>query len=318
MDNFRLYFPIDSYPFSMKHGDQLLFLGSCFSDEIALKARYCGFKCESNPFGTIFHPLVLSRFITETLEPKFSAERIVSRNDLYFTWDAGSSVFAFDSESLNLKLESIRNAWKNHLQQASILFVTFGSAWGYRIPDRDLIVANCHKFPASSFQKELSDSLTIVRQWKETIARLKDYNPALKIVFTVSPVRHFRDGLIENNQSKSILIDAVRVLVQEENCSYFPAYEIVTDELRDYRFFKTDRVHPNEEAIDYVWNRLLTTMSSTETQSICKMVVKQRLAENHRTLFPESEESINHLNITTENRRKLLNQFPEIQLNDSN
>jgi hypothetical protein len=114
------------------------------------------------------------------------------------------------------------------------------------------------------------------------------------------------------------LIDAVRVLVQEENCSYFPAYEIVTDELRDYRFFKTDRVHPNEEAIDYVWNRLLTTMSSTETQSICKMVVKQRLAENHRTLFPESEESINHRNITTENRRKLLNQFPEIQLNDSN
>jgi len=316
MDNFHLSFPIDPFPFTIKHGDQVVFLGSCFSDEIALKFRYYGFKSDSNPLGTIFHPVVLSRFIHETLNPEHTTERIFNQGDLYFSWDASRSMFANDSVQLYLQMKAIRESWREKLRHARVLFVTLGSAWGYRKYDPNLIVANCHKFPSSAFQKELSDSITIVREWKEVIAHLKHHNPSLQIVFTVSPVRHYRDGLIENNHSKSMLIDAVRMLVQEENCTYFPAYEIVMDELRDYRFFKIDRIHPNEEAIEYVWKRLSKVMCTTETQSICKYVEKQRLAENHRILFPESIAGINHRNITLENRSKLLHKFPEIQLDD--
>ena len=313
-DQFKLSFDIPEFSTKIEYGKNILFLGSCFSDEMAVKAKYQGFKVHSNPFGTIFHPLALSRFINETLSAQVISERIIQRNDLYFSWDASSSIVGLSEQELILNIQKARSDWKEKLLGATHLFVTFGTSWGYRLNKNNLLVANCHKFPGSNFTKELSLQNDIVKEWKETLVLLLEFNPSLKIIFTVSPVRHIKDGLIENNRSKAILLDAVRVLEKEANCSYFPSYEIVMDELRDYRFFKIDRVHPSEEAIQYVWERFKETYCTAETIKLSNEVFKIRLDESHTSLFPVSEETQLHKLKTAEQRKQFLNRYPEVQL----
>jgi hypothetical protein len=313
-DQFKLSFDIPEFSTKIEYGKNILFLGSCFSDEIAVKAKYQGFKVDSNPFGTIFHPLALSRFIKETLSDEAISERIIQRNDLYLSWDASSSIVGFSPNELISNIQKVRLDWKEKLLSATHLFMTFGTSWGYRLTENNLLVANCHKFPASNFTKELSLQSDIVKEWTETIALLLELNSSLQIVFTVSPVRHIKDGLIENNRSKAILLDAVRILEQEMNCSYFPSFEIVMDELRDYRFFKTDNVHPNELAINYVWQRFSNCYFSDETVTISKEVLKIRNEEAHRSITPTSEASALQLQKLKEKREKLLIQFPLVVL----
>ncbi len=311
-NNFQIHFPIKSFPFEIKHGDHLLFLGSCFSDEVYLKSKFYGFKATSNPFGTIFHPIVIGRFILETLSDSFHKERIIQNEDLFFSWDASASIFGYDSDSITAQMSEIRAKWRHYFQHCTTLFVTFGSAWAYQF--YEIIVANCHKMEASLFEKKLSEIHTIVEQWKDVLATLKKINAALNIVFTVSPVRHSKDGLIENNHSKSVLISAIRELIENENCYYFPSYEIVIDELRDYRFFKIDRIHPTDEAIDYVWNRMMQTLCTDQSIQICKHVEKQRMAESHHLLFLDSKAAKKHIETTKRNREILLKQYPDVKL----
>lgn len=314
MNDFGLHVSLPHYPFKIAYGDQLLFIGSCFSDEIAVKAKYYGFNVDSNPFGTVFHPLALSRFINESLLPKFN-ERIVQRNDVFLSWDANSTFHAMSEIELKRKLEEKRKSWKEMLSSGDYLFVTFGTAWEYKRKNTNELVANCHKFSGSEFSKELTDQALIVEKWKEVLHSLQELNPKLKVVFTVSPVRHSKDGLIENNQSKAVLIDAIRQLMNiEKNCFYFPSYEIVIDELRDYRFYKLDRVHPNEEAINYVWNRFSDVFFNEETLKLNREVQKVRLAEAHRSIFHESLEFRKHQEATKELRFKLIKEHPEVNL----
>lgn len=314
MNQFQLSFSIPEFSSKIEHGKQLLFLGSCFSDELAAKAKYTGFSVDSNPFGTIFHPLALSRFILETLADSEINERIIEREDLCFSWDANSTFFGTSEIEINKKLFITRQNWRIFLSSADFLFVTFGTAWGYVKNDTKELVANCHKFPSIEFEKVLTEQTEIISAWQKVLTRLKKLNPALKVVFTVSPVRHSKDGLIANNQSKSILIDSLRQLIKNNTCFYFPSYEIVIDELRDYRFFKTDRVHPNDEAIQYIWERFGEVFFSQETMQINREVIKLRLEEAHKSIFPESLENTKRLEQLQLTRLKLTHQFPEIQL----
>jgi hypothetical protein len=314
VDSFKLSFDIPVSEAKIVHGKNSLFLGSCFSDEIAAKAKYYGFEVSSNPFGTIFHPTVLSEFLNTTLQLSNDVESIVSRQDLFFSWNASSSVYGFSSLELSTILAKRRKDWLEKLQVADFLFVTFGTAWAYRNNNSAKIVANCHKFPASHFTKELSEQTSLVAEWKETLQLLKRFNPNLKVVFTVSPVRHIKDGLIENNRSKAVLLDLVRRLEAEVSCGYFPSYEIIMDELRDYRFFKLDRIHPTEEAIHYVWKRFSSVYFSPETIRLTQEVEKLRLSEAHRSMFSMSREFALHQQKTAEKRKQLLMEFPEISL----
>lgn len=289
------------------------FLGSCFSDEMHQKARFYGLNSFSNPFGTVFHPLGISRFIKETLSED-TDERIIRRNDLFFSEDAGSKVFAFSNEELAVRLKNIRNEWRYDLKKSIFLFVTFGTAWGYRSLSSGIIVANCHKIPGDHFTKELSSVTEIVREWMEAIKMLKEFNEELNIVFTVSPVRHVRDGLVENNRSKAILIEAVRQLNEQTESGYFPSYEIVMDELRDHRFFKEDQVHPSDEAVSYVWDRFIQTFCSEETIAVMQEVRKLRLSAQHVSLFEGSEEDKKHKVSHSESERKFREKHPEVRL----
>jgi len=314
VNSFQLTFPIPESLLKIEHGKQILFLGSCFSDEIALKASYEGFMVDSNPFGTIFHPIAISRFVKETISGSDLSERIVDRYGTFLSWDASGTLYDQSESGIVNKMKLLREEMLENVKNAVFSVVTFGSAWGYRLNNSDELVANSHKFPGSNFTKELTPIDEIVFQWENIIGQLKDLNPKLNICFTVSPVRHSKDGLIENNHSKAILIESVRRLISENLGSYFPSFEIVIDELRDYRFFKTDRVHPNDEAIHYVWQRFSETFFTHQTKELSLEVIKLRRAESHKSLFNDSFEDKEHRKKTQELRASLLNKFPFLKL----
>lgn len=294
MSQFHLSFSVPTQDHKIKHTEPILFLGSCFSDEMAAKARFNGFQIDANPFGTVFHPLALGRFLLDCFTGMKSEELIFQREDLFFTLDASTTVYANSENELTDKLTELRTNWLEQLKTASHLFVTFGTAWGYQHIESQVLVANCHKLPSQQFVKGLTSSNEITHVWKLILQKLNVLNPNLTVCFTVSPVRHVKDGLVENNQSKAVLIESVRILQENSKAIYFPSYEIVMDELRDYRFFKQDRVHPNDEAIDYVWNRFVESFCSNETQDLCKKVKSLKLALTHRSLHPESQETLAH------------------------
>ena len=309
---FHLPFHIDPFSFEIDHHKKILLLGSCFSDEIGEKFRFFGFNTASNPFGTIFHPEPLAQFIESCLKEN-SSDRIFQREDIFLTWDAASSIYAVSGNDLRSKLSGIRTEWKENLNSANFLFVTFGSAWAYRWLGDDQIVANCHKVPGSQFKKELSDLETLITRWKRIVALLNEINPELQIVFTVSPVRHSKDGLVANNQSKAILILLSTELAKQKNCHYFPSYELVIDVLRDHRFFKEDLVHPNDQAINFVWKRISMATMSQSTVQLCERIEKLRIAKAHRSLHPESSAHQDHEDRTQQSINCFLKEHPYLR-----
>jgi hypothetical protein len=277
---FYLSFSIPELQPELSHSKGLAFLGSCFSDEIAAKASYAGFHAVSNPVGTVFHPLALARFLSNCLMEK-PIERLDSIDDRFISWDASSKFCSGSRWGLLTKLTETRKAFNEALGSSSHLFITFGTAWGYALNEDGIIVSNCHKAPAHCFTKSLTVSGEIVSVWLPLINELKRSFPELTLVFTVSPVRHIRDGMVQNNQSKAVLLDAVRQICEQTESVYFPSYEIVIDELRDYRFFKQDRLHPSEEAIDYVWSRLVESACTHETKALMGEIVRYRKLKSH-------------------------------------
>lgn len=308
---FHLPFHIDPFPSEIDHHQKILLLGSCFSDEIGGKFRYYGFNKASNPLGTIFHPEPLAQFIDGCLNDH-SLDRVFQREEIFLTWDAASTVYSTSEIDLRINLSAIRAEWKENLKTSNYLFVTFGSAWSYRLLEDDQIVANCHKMPGSLFKKELSDLKALVTRWKRIVALMNKVNPDLQIVFTVSPVRHSKDGLVQNNQSKAILLLLAAELAKQKNCHYFPSYELVIDLLRDHRFFKEDLVHPNDQAINFVWEQLSSATMSQSTVQLCDRILKFRLAHAHRSLHPESSASQDHKDRTEQNLQFFLEEHPEI------
>jgi len=312
MENLFLKFDPGKSPFTIDHKSRLLFLGSCFSDEIAFIAAQQGFHCFSNPFGTVFHPRPLARFLQECVSG-MEQERLLERDGRFLSWDASSQINGDDEQSTTNELKSMRRRWMEELKQASVLFVTFGTAWGYKLSD-GTIVANCHKKEQSMFQKELSESQEISDVWLEVIDLMKQVNSALKIVFTVSPVRHIRDGLVENNQSKAILIDAVRSINKCSDTFYFPSYEIIIDQLRDYRFFKQDRIHPTEEAVSFVWYCLMTYYTDDQTRKVAGEISAYNKFKAHIPKYANAEEVLEYQRKVEFRRLELIAKYPQVRL----
>jgi len=294
MSSFYLELAIPKSPFMIHHGEEFVLQGSCFSDEISKQLINAGHTISDATFGTIFHPTMLAINILNCLEDNVD-ERIFQREELFFSWNCSSTVFSYSAESLKEKLEITRKKLRKDLLSAKILIVTFGSAWGYELIKTNELVANCHKMPQKDFRKFLSSPYEMVQDWIYVIEKLKTLNPNLQILFTVSPVRHIKDGLVENNLSKSRLIEVVQQLVLEENCHYFPSYELLIDVLRDYRFYASDKIHPSEEAIEYIWNKFQETYFSNETIELNRKVRGIRKSMNHRSLHGETMAQLKYL-----------------------
>ncbi len=209
-------------------------------------------------------------------------------------------------------LKAIREKWQVLLKSASHLFITFGSAWGYRHTESEILVANCLKMPGAYFKKELALNHDIVESWLHITDLLKKINPNIEICFTVSPVRHIRDGIVENNRSKAILIESVHEIIDRANLKYIPTYEIVIDVLRDYRFFKEDLVHPSDGTVQMIWDWLSNRMVEESALDAMKSIIKVRKAEAHKPINNlDTTHAMNRSKIALE-KEKLSKRFPEI------
>ena len=308
---FKLKFDIPESRIDLTHKDPVVLLGSCFSDEIAGYFLNEGFHQESNTFGTLFHPLAIANVLSSTLDNSDLVD-ITSRNGLFFSWDSASKIYATDQDELIKNVLALRKTLNEKLQKAGLLIITFGTAWGYKHKALNKIVGNCHKATSSDFNKVLTEQVSMFEKWSELIKKLKANNPNLNIIFTVSPVRHSKDGLIDNNRSKARLIELAHDLTQFNNVFYFPSYEILIDELRDYRFYKEDRVHPNSEATDYVWQKFSDYLFTASTLELNKQIAKIKIGLAHKSMHPGSEEDRKRVENIMEIKNKLKNNHPEV------
>lgn len=279
----KIDFEVSSSKKKITYNSKCIFLGSCFSDDISRKKEEVGFDVLSNPFGTLFHPLaILNLFEEIDIE-----ETCFQRDDIWFSWLTSGTIFDMSKDALIGKINFLFTDFYVYLKEADFLFLTFGTSIGYRLESNNLLVANCHKMNSSLFVKELTLSDQMSLQWEKCIQKIQKINPNIEVVFTVSPVRHIKEGIVLNNISKSQLFS----LIHNLNGNYFPSFEIVNDELRDYRFFKDDLVHPNQSAIDYVWEKFRATYMDNQTNLLIDEVFKVKQMLHHKTLYPNSIES---------------------------
>jgi hypothetical protein len=292
--------------------DSLLFIGSCFSDEISAKASNAGLVSHANPYGTLFHPVSLGNLIEDIVHPKMDRNNLFQRGDVWLSWSASSKLVSFNQGELREQIADVRSACLEHLRNADYLFVTFGTAWGYRLKESNEIVANCHKMPASIFQKELSEIEEMQSQWDRLLPKLREEFPDLHVCFTVSPVRHVRDGLVENQRSKARLIELVHYLVKRHEVSYLPVYELLQDVYRDYRFFSDDLVHPNALGIDLVWKYMKRYTMDSKTQEMIGKVEDYRRLVNHRVRIDGGQDAAHWRKSKTKTKESLLSQYPHL------
>lgn len=275
----------------ISYHSKVVLLGSCFAERIGEQLFHYKFQCTQNPLGILFHPKAIEQLIVNAMNEKaYTNEDIFLLNERWHSFEAHSSKSDPDNTLLLSRLNEAISLTKKSLQEATHLFITLGTSWVYRHIETDRIVSNCHKVPQKNFLKELLPISEIESSLKAMVALIRSMNRNVSIVFTVSPIRHLKDGFIENQQSKSHLISAIhRVVDGGRTSSYFPSYEIMMDELRDYRFYEEDMIHPNKTAVQYIWNRFVETWISDETTDTMKEVEKIQNGLAHRSFHPDSE-----------------------------
>jgi hypothetical protein len=282
--NFRTTFPIDPSGTKIDYSTPVMFIGSCFASEIGTKMDEGKMKVLINPAGVVYNPISVSNTIDIILE-----NRIFTGSDLYIYKGINLSFSHYTDFSSQDALKALNkinsNTLKAHnfLKQARFIFITFGTARAYRFRENDKIVSNCHKLPASFFSGELLSVEQITSSWDIILNKLHSFNSNLRVIFTISPVRHWKDGAHGNQISKSILFLSVEKLLGHQVVEgYFPAYELVMDDLRDYRYYAEDMLHPSHLAIDYIWKGFSDCYFDTDTATLWKEVQSITMARNHR------------------------------------
>lgn len=302
-------FNINSSHFKISPQTKLISIGSCFSEEIGNKLAKDKFDVTINPFGVIFHPIPIARLIQKAINKDYSTD-IVANDDVFFSWDASGMFYEYNEEKLKEKFRSSMIVFGEQLQRANFLMVTFGTSYGYRHIHSQQIVSNCHKQPAHLFQKELSEIAEMKNEWNQTIQLLRSYNPNIQIILTVSPVKHIKDGIVENVRSKSRIIE----LCHQLEAQYFPSFEIVQEQLRDYSYYKVDGVHPNELAIDFVYREFLKSYLDDDSIAFQKDMEKYRTQKEHRLLYPESNQAKKFKEQLSDFENSLLRKYPFLSL----
>lgn len=281
---FRTIIPAPQYPFQIQENDVVMLVGSCFSDNMGHYFDTHRFEVCSNPFGVLFNPISIDRALRFMLQPDlFDKNRYFYKyRDLWvsFAHHGRFSKEIFEDFEANIDANLQHSA--EFLRRTRYLFVTFGTAFCYKFIPRDLIVSNCHKIPNHQFDRLRLDVKKIVSQWNSTLALLKEACPDMKVIFTVSPVRHLGDGAHENALSKATLLLAIEKLVDNDYSYYFPAYEYLMDDLRDYRFYAKDLCHINDLAVSYLEERLAESFFSPETIERMLEIEKENRFLNHR------------------------------------
>ena len=313
-DQFRTSVPSISYPFQLTHQQSVLCYGSCFAEHIAGRLQDRKFTTLLNPFGITYHPLQIAKGITEILENRtLTATEVFQHNELWQAFDFHSH-FSHPDPAVALRQmnHSLRQAG-DFLQQVDLLIVTLGTAYGFLEGKSGQVVNNCHKLPADHFERKRFDPKEMVEALERAFQLLKDRRPDLQVLLTVSPVRHLKDGMIENQRSKAaLLLTAANLAERWEYIHYFPAYELVMDDLRDYRFYSHDMVHPNELAVDYIWSFFQEAFFGEPTQRLVQQLEKIKRASSHRPFHPNTESHQAFLRNQLAKIQDLQLKFPEL------
>ena len=283
----------------INYSSKVLLLGSCFAQNMGAKLEYYKFQQCTNPFGILFHPVAIEKLITRAVNQNwFTSKDVFLQNEQWHCFLAHSKLSNTSEEDLISALNSALEKLRFSLLEASHVVFTFGTAWVYKHLEKDTIVANCHKVPQKEFVKQLlsPDDVSDVLLGIET--KLRTINPTCSIINTVSPVRHIKDGLIANSRSKAHLIAGVQEIVSPEKLNYyFPSYEIMMDELRDYRYYKEDLIHPNQTAIAIIWNAFTGSWICPETAALQKKIATIQSGMLHT---PFNENSKAHIHFKKE------------------
>jgi hypothetical protein len=287
MPDFRIPVNISPGPFKIAHSDHILLVGSCFTAHIGAYLQQRQFQVLVNPSGIIYNPVSLAKSITA--KAHFQPTDFFEHEGRWRHWDLHSELAATDQPAAAQKANSAAANTTAFLQSADVLIITLGTASVFTLEKTLAIVANCHKMPSKLFQRSRLSAAATTDALSEAIAAVKAIRPEIKVILTVSPVRHLREGAVENQRSKAVLLLACEALeFQHANVFYFPAYELLLDDLRDYRFYGPDMVHPSETAVGYIWERFSETFFSEETQLLNARIEKIKTAAQHRPFNPES------------------------------
>lgn len=298
----------------INHQQGVMMLGSCFSDNIGQRLRQACFDIEINPFGTLYNPASIACGIDAIIKC-----RRYSLDDLFQIegdkrWHSFSHHSSYSSVDSNAMLETINKKVADAhemLTRVSTLIITFGTAWVYESHDTGMVVSNCHKLPASRFNRRMMSIEDIVSKWRGVIADIKSLNKSVKVVFTVSPIRHLRDGAHENQLSKSTLLLAINQLEREcDDVIYFPSYEMMNDDLRDYRFYASDMTHPSEVAVDYIYEQFSQSFFDDDTVMLAEKCVKLSKRLLHKPMSDDKEAVERFVQSTNQLKIEMLQQYP--------
>ena len=309
---------IKPFECKLKHTHKILMFGSCFATNIGERLADAKFDVCINPFGVIYNPVSVANSIEILLENRtFTENDLLMHNDLYYSFCFHSSFSDIDTQLVLNKINTAKEQGHKFIQNAEIIILTFGSAIVYKYAKTNKIVANCHKLPRCEFEKTDLTIDEIINVTNTAIHNIRTINSKANFIFTVSPVRYLSDGALENQLSKSRLLLAINEICNtNNNCFYFPAYEIMMDELRDYRFYADDMLHPSTLAIEYIWQKFVNVAIDDKSLAIIDEIKKIQTAKNHRPFNPNSEEHKKFLKTYFEKTKQLQQKYPALNLHD--
>jgi hypothetical protein len=313
--NFTTKTPIQKYNHPITYDSKIMLLGSCFATNIGDKFQYFKFQATTNPFGIIFNPVSLAKLIERSAQKEYYTEKdIFFHNDLWQCYEVHSELSHPDKETFLSNLNSIVELTHRHIGSLTHCIITLGTSWVYRNIETNEIVANCHKVPQKQFIKELLSPEIIVQSIESILFSISVINPNCKSIFTISPVRHLKDGFTENTLSKAHLIAAIHKTITHHPSpiNYFPSYEIMMDELRDYRFYAEDLLHPNQTAIDYIWIQFFENYISESEFGLMNEICDVQRGLKHRPFNQNTESHLKFLENLNLKIKKIKEKLPEV------
>jgi len=307
--------PLSPQENQIDYHSKIAMLGSCFVENMGGKMDYFKFHNLQNPFGIIFHPIAVEKLVDRAVNKiSFTNDDLFYFNEQWQCFEVHSSISTLEKEELLVILNNKLKEFRDYLLSASHIVLTFGTAWIYQYRDTNTIVANCHKIPQNKFVKEILSIGEITNSLEKISSFIKGISPNVNIIMTVSPVRHLKDGFIENTLSKAHLLSGLHnVIDSEDNIHYFPSYEIMMDELRDYRFYKEDMIHPNKTAISIIWDAFSKVWISNKTEEIQKEIAVIQTGLLHQSFKPKSHAHHKFLIDLESKIKKLQRRFPAIK-----
>ncbi len=297
---------------AITYHDKLLLIGSCFTEHIGNYLMDVKFNTLQNPNGILFDPISVCNSMVSYIQNKqYTVNDLIYLNEAWHSWQHHSRFSGIDKNEVLNNINQSQQTAHTFLKKADWLIITLGSSFVYKLAENNSPVANCHKAPSQTFHKHMSTIDETVVALDSALYQLFQFNPYIKVLFTISPVRHLRDGVVDNNRSKARLIEAVHHLVNKfDKLHYFPAYELVIDVLRDYRFYDIDFAHPNYAATQFVLEQFAETCMNEESRQLMDDIKKLVISRNHKPFNPQSQQHKKFLQSQLQKTTELQNKHP--------